>query len=91
VLDLASRFADGRLSAQKLVEADDEELARLLIEVRGIGRVRRPVYYCRLRILTASPRPCRLKWTGERVEGYVYWGSSGKTSGHVRHIFVEET
>ncbi|KAF8503093.1 DNA glycosylase [Gautieria morchelliformis] len=38
VLDLASRFADGRLSAQKLVEADDEELARLLIEVRGIGR-----------------------------------------------------
>ena len=39
VLDLASRFADGRLSTQKLVEADDEELARLLIEVRGIGRV----------------------------------------------------
>jgi len=32
------RFADGRLSNQKLVEADDEELARMLIEVRGIGR-----------------------------------------------------
>lgn len=40
VLDLASRFADGRLSNQKLAQADDEELAKLLIEVRGIGRVR---------------------------------------------------
>ncbi|KIJ39939.1 hypothetical protein M422DRAFT_32539 [Sphaerobolus stellatus SS14] len=38
VKDLASRFADGRLSNAKLAEADDEELARLLIEVRGIGR-----------------------------------------------------
>ncbi|KDQ57620.1 hypothetical protein JAAARDRAFT_130654 [Jaapia argillacea MUCL 33604] len=38
VLDLATRFADGRLSTQKLMEADDDELARLLIEVRGIGR-----------------------------------------------------
>ncbi|KAF8513023.1 DNA glycosylase [Hysterangium stoloniferum] len=38
VKDLASRFSDGRLSNQKLVEADDEELARILIEVRGIGR-----------------------------------------------------
>ncbi|GJJ06104.1 hypothetical protein Clacol_000293 [Clathrus columnatus] len=39
VRDLASRFADGRLTTQKLIEADDEELAKLLIEVRGIGRV----------------------------------------------------
>lgn len=38
VLDLAARFADGRLSTEKLVEADDDELARMLIEVRGIGR-----------------------------------------------------
>ncbi|KAL6310439.1 DNA glycosylase [Sparassis latifolia] len=38
VLDLAARFADGRLSTEKLLEADDEELARILIEVRGIGR-----------------------------------------------------
>ena len=37
--DLASRFADGRLTNERLVEADDEGLARLLIEVRGIGRV----------------------------------------------------
>ncbi|KAF8973291.1 DNA glycosylase [Flammula alnicola] len=39
VQDLAMRFADGRLSTRKLLEADDEELARMLIEVRGIGRV----------------------------------------------------
>ena len=39
VLDLASRFADGRLSTRKLLEADDEELHRMLIEVRGIGTV----------------------------------------------------
>jgi len=38
VKDLATRFADGRLSTQKLLEADDYELARMLIEVRGIGR-----------------------------------------------------
>ncbi|KIJ67702.1 hypothetical protein HYDPIDRAFT_107169 [Hydnomerulius pinastri MD-312] len=38
VKDLASRFADGRLSTAKLLAADDEELAEMLIEVRGIGR-----------------------------------------------------
>ncbi|KAG5645198.1 hypothetical protein DXG03_006716 [Asterophora parasitica] len=37
VLDLASRFADGRLSTEKLFNADDEELADMLIEVKGIG------------------------------------------------------
>jgi len=36
---LASRFADGRLSTRRLIEADDDELAEMLIEVRGIGRV----------------------------------------------------
>lgn len=40
VLDLAARFADGRLSTRKLLEADDEELYRILTEVRGIGVVR---------------------------------------------------
>ncbi|KAL0072365.1 hypothetical protein AAF712_000128 [Marasmius tenuissimus] len=38
VQDLALRFADGRLSTKKLLAADDEELAQMLIEVRGIGR-----------------------------------------------------
>ncbi|KAG6812600.1 hypothetical protein H0H92_001951 [Tricholoma furcatifolium] len=38
VLDLAQRFADGRLSTENLVKANDEELAKMLIEVRGIGR-----------------------------------------------------
>lgn len=38
VQDLASRFADGRLSTQKLLEAGDEELYELLTAVRGIGR-----------------------------------------------------
>ncbi|KAG6337089.1 hypothetical protein ID866_2000 [Astraeus odoratus] len=38
VKDLAARFADGRLSTMKLLQADDEELTRMLTEVRGIGR-----------------------------------------------------
>ncbi|KAF8070182.1 DNA glycosylase [Lyophyllum atratum] len=38
VQDLANRFADGRLTTEKLMNANDEELAEMLIEVRGIGR-----------------------------------------------------
>ncbi|KAG1730782.1 DNA glycosylase [Suillus lakei] len=38
VKGLAARFADGRLSTEKLLAADDESLAEMLIEVRGIGR-----------------------------------------------------
>ncbi|KAH9935612.1 DNA glycosylase [Fomitopsis serialis] len=38
VLDLASRFADGRLSTEKLLAADDEDLYEMLTAVRGIGR-----------------------------------------------------
>lgn len=38
ILDLAARFADGRLSTEKLLEAEDEELYELLTAVRGIGR-----------------------------------------------------
>ena len=40
VLDLAGRFADGRLSTEKLLEADDEALYEMLTAVRGIGKVR---------------------------------------------------
>ena len=39
VQDLAVRFADGRLSTDKLLQANDEELAEMLIQVRGVGRV----------------------------------------------------
>jgi DNA-3-methyladenine glycosylase II len=46
VIDLASRFADGRLSTEKLLEANDEELYEMLIAVRGIGRVRGPSQMC---------------------------------------------
>lgn len=42
VQDLAARFADGRLSTEKLFEAKDEELYEMLTAVRGIGRVRQP-------------------------------------------------
>ncbi|KAF8210270.1 DNA glycosylase [Mycena galopus ATCC 62051] len=35
ITDLAARFSDGRLSTKKLIEANDEELAEMLIEVRG--------------------------------------------------------
>ncbi|KAI0675117.1 DNA glycosylase [Trametes maxima] len=38
VLDLAARFADGRLSTRKLLVAEDEELYAMLTAVRGIGR-----------------------------------------------------
>ena len=39
MLDLAARFADGRLTTEKLLSADDEELYDMLIAVRGIGKV----------------------------------------------------
>ncbi|KAI0315461.1 DNA glycosylase [Amylostereum chailletii] len=38
VQDLAARFADGRLSGQKLFDANDEDLYEMLTAVRGIGR-----------------------------------------------------
>ncbi|PPQ98612.1 hypothetical protein CVT24_003945 [Panaeolus cyanescens] len=38
VQDLAARFADGRLSTSKLLQATDEELSEMLIQVRGIGK-----------------------------------------------------
>ncbi|GAA5898741.1 DNA-3-methyladenine glycosylase II [Sporobolomyces salmoneus] len=37
VVELAERFADGRLDAKKLWEMDDEEIEKTLVEVRGIG------------------------------------------------------
>ncbi|KAL4254230.1 Alkylbase DNA Glycosylase/Transcriptional Activator [Abortiporus biennis] len=38
VLDLAQRFADGRLTTERLLAADDEGLYELLTAVRGIGK-----------------------------------------------------
>ena len=49
VLDLAARFADGRLSTEKLLEADDETLYEILTAVRGIGRVR-PLRYTTMQL-----------------------------------------
>lgn len=40
IQDLALRFSDGRLSTEKIMESTDEELAEMLIAVRGIGVVR---------------------------------------------------
>lgn len=37
VVELAERFEDGRLSAEKLWGMGDKELMKTLIEVRGIG------------------------------------------------------
>lgn len=39
VKDIASRFADGRLSAAKLAAWNEDEVAENLISVRGIGPV----------------------------------------------------
>lgn len=39
VQDLAARFADGRLSTEKVLDSEDEELYEMLTAVRGIGRV----------------------------------------------------
>ncbi|KAG8677908.1 hypothetical protein FRC08_018225 [Ceratobasidium sp. 394] len=38
ILDLAARFADGRLSTEKLAKATDAELEEMLVAVRGIGK-----------------------------------------------------
>lgn len=40
VQDLAKHFVDGRLSAEKMWSATDEELYESLIAVRGVGPVR---------------------------------------------------
>lgn len=37
ILDLATRFVDGRLCAKRLWEASDEEVMKELIAVRGVG------------------------------------------------------
>ncbi|GAA5936119.1 DNA-3-methyladenine glycosylase II [Sporobolomyces koalae] len=37
VVELAERFADGRLDAKKLWDMDDDEVLKTLTEVRGIG------------------------------------------------------
>ena len=55
VQDLAARFADGRLSASKLSESNDEEMAEMLIEVRGIGRVSRILFHVIIESLTTVP------------------------------------
>jgi DNA-3-methyladenine glycosylase II len=39
VRDLGTRFADGRLTNQKLLDANDEELFEMLTAVYGIGKV----------------------------------------------------
>jgi DNA-3-methyladenine glycosylase II len=36
---LAARFADGRLSTEKLLKATDQELSEMLIEIYGVGKV----------------------------------------------------
>ena len=40
VNDVAKHFEDGRLSAVRLAQADDEVMEQDLIAVRGIGKVR---------------------------------------------------
>ncbi|KIO30709.1 hypothetical protein M407DRAFT_14276 [Tulasnella calospora MUT 4182] len=37
IMDLATRFSDGRLSAKRLAEGTDEEVYDMLIQVKGIG------------------------------------------------------
>lgn len=37
MLELASRFHDGRLDAKKLWEMEDDEVRKTLLDVRGIG------------------------------------------------------
>lgn len=52
--DLASRFVDGRLSVLKLTEASDEDLARMLLEVRGIGKVHLFVLFTMFKLNTST-------------------------------------
>jgi DNA-3-methyladenine glycosylase II len=40
VVSLAEHFVDGRLSTELLRDGTDEEVAKALIAVRGIGQVR---------------------------------------------------
>lgn len=38
VLELSTRFADGRLRAEEMIHDTDEEIIEKLVEVRGIGQ-----------------------------------------------------
>jgi hypothetical protein len=51
----------GRLSTTKLIESNDEDLAEMLIEVRGIGRVRLSSFFVRsgLRVYSGPVRTIR--------------------------------
>ncbi len=61
VRDLATRFADGRLTNQKLLDANDEELFDLLTAVYGIGKVS-SVNCSRLLATSNSSRPSVDRW-----------------------------
>lgn len=77
VLDLASRFADGRLSTEKLLEANDEDLASMLLEVRGIGRVSHPR---KIRCVRHSDRKPVLHSGPVRSPGLSEWDCTAQLS-----------
>ena len=57
VQDLAAHFADGRLSTEKLLAADDEELYTMLTSIHGIGRVSATSFDITSASLTRVPIP----------------------------------
>ncbi|KAK4046737.1 hypothetical protein OIV83_005842 [Microbotryomycetes sp. JL201] len=57
IIELAERFHDGRLDAKKLWEADDEEIMKTLVAVRGIG-----VWTVHMFLIFSSKRPNVCPW-----------------------------
>jgi len=87
VQDLAAHFADGRLSTEKLLAAEDEELYTMLTSIRGIGRVSPTLYHERI-TQTNSHR----QWSGQWFLGNEPTPAITRYephhSGHVRHILT---
>ena len=82
VRDLATRFADGRLTNQKLLDANDEELFDLLTAVYGIGKVSLLLFS--LAASSETPHPSVDWWA------FYFWFQQqclNHYSGDVRHLF----
>ena len=88
VLDLAAHFADGRLSTEKLLAAEDEELYTMLTSIRGIGRVS-VVSFVPERV--ANKSFCRSGQVSDPLNELVFKitkRDTGCHSGHVRHFLT---
>lgn len=82
VQDLATRFADGRLSAKRLLQMSDDEIMKELCEVRGIGK-----WTVEMFMIFTLRRPNVLPHGDLGIQkGLVRWHTQINPSIHVRKL-----